>query len=169
MLKFSYYIQVWRTYMLYFLIALVVIIIDQITKWLVLTNMELRESIIIIENFLYITSHRNPGAAWGILAGQMTFFYIITAIVIVVIVYYIRKYAHESRLLGVGLGLILGGAIGNFIDRLVYQEVVDFIDVYFGSYSYPIFNLADSALVIGVIMIGIVVIKDEFGKDARKK
>ncbi|HHU20059.1 MAG TPA: signal peptidase II [Bacilli bacterium] len=154
--------------MLYYLLALLVISIDQVTKWLVMTNMELRESIPIIDNFLYITSHRNPGAAWGILAGQMTFFYIITAIVIVVIVYYIKKYAHESKWLGVGLGLILGGAIGNFIDRLAYQEVVDFIDMYFGSYSYPIFNIADSALVVGVIMIGIVVLKEDFGKGTKK-
>ena len=154
--------------MLYYLLALLVIIIDQVTKWLVMTNMELRESISIIDDFLYITSHRNSGAAWGILAGQMTFFYIITAIVIVVIIYYIKKYAQESKLLGIGLGLILGGAIGNFIDRLAYQEVVDFIDMYFGSYSYPIFNIADSALVVGVIMIGIVVLKEDFGKDAKK-
>lgn len=154
--------------MLYYLLSLLVIIIDQVTKWLVMTNMELGESIPIIENFLYITSHRNSGAAWGILAGQMTFFYIITAIVIVIVVYYIKKHAHESKLLGVGLGLVLGGAIGNFIDRLAYQEVVDFIDVYLGSYNYPIFNVADSALVIGVILIGIVVLKDDFGKDAKK-
>lgn len=154
--------------MVYYLIALIVIIFDQLSKWLILTNMELSESIPIIDNFLYITSHRNPGAAWGILAGQMTFFYIITAIVIVVIVYYIKKHAWENKWLGIGLGLVLGGAIGNFIDRLIYQEVVDFIDVYIGSYSYPIFNLADSALVIGVILIGIVILKEDIGEGAKK-
>ncbi|MBU5594627.1 signal peptidase II [Amphibacillus sp. MSJ-3] len=154
--------------MIYYLLALLTILIDQFTKWLVLTNMEVKESISIIDNFLYITSHRNSGAAWGILAGQMVFFYIITVIVIAMIVYYIQKYAKTNRWLGVGLGLVLGGAIGNFIDRIMYQEVVDFIDVYFGSYSYPIFNLADSALVIGVIIIGIIIVKDEFGKGAKK-
>lgn len=154
--------------MIYYLLALLTILIDQFTKWLVLTNMEVKESISIIDNFLYITSHRNSGAAWGILAGQMVFFYMITVIVIAMIVYYIQKYAKTNRWLGVGLGLVLGGAIGNFIDRIMYQEVVDFIDVYFGSYSYPIFNLADSALVIGVIIIGIIIVKDEFGKGAKK-
>ncbi|WP_440895223.1 signal peptidase II [Amphibacillus sp. Q70] len=153
--------------MVYYLLALLIILLDQVTKWLVLANMEIRESIPIIENFLYITSHRNSGAAWGILADQMILFYVITVIVIVVLVYYIKQYAKTNKWLGFGLGLILGGAIGNFIDRLIYQEVVDFIDVYFGSYSYPIFNVADSALVMGVIIIGIFILKDEFGKGAK--
>src|SRR5699024_10970136 len=162
-----YYLANWRTSMVYYLLSLLVIIIDQLTKWLVVTNMELSESIPIIENFLYITSHRNSGAAWGILSGQMTFFYIVTVIVIIGIVYYMQRYAETNRWLGISLGLILGGAIGNFIDRLFHQEVVDFIDVYFGSYSYPIFNVADSALVIGVIIMGIIILKDEFGKDTK--
>jgi len=154
--------------MIYYVLALIVIALDQLSKWMVVTNMELGESIPIINNFLYITSHRNSGAAWGILQGQMTFFYIITAIVIVVLVYTIKKYTGENKWLGIGLGLVLGGAIGNFIDRLILQEVIDFIDVYFGSYSYPIFNLADSALVVGVILIGILILKDEVGEDTKK-
>lgn len=154
--------------MIYYVLALIVIALDQLSKWMVVTNMELGESIPIINNFLYITSHRNSGAAWGILQGQMAFFYIITAIVIVVLVYTIKKYTGENKWLGIGLGLVLGGAIGNFIDRLILQEVIDFIDVYFGSYSYPIFNLADSALVVGVILIGILILKDEVGEDTKK-
>lgn len=147
--------------MRYYLLALVVIIIDQLTKLWVVQNMEIRESIPVIENLFYITSHRNPGAAWGILAGQMTFFYIITVIVVGVIVYYIRKYAKDSMWTGVALGLILGGAIGNFIDRLFYKEVVDFFDVYIGSYNFPIFNVADSALVVGVAIIFVITLAEE--------
>lgn len=117
---------------------------------MIVKKMEYGESIEIIENLLYITSHRNRGAAWGILQGQMWFFYIITIAVIIGLVYYIQKMAKESRLLGVSLALMLGGAIGNFIDRVVRQEVVDFVHTYIFSYSFPVFNVADAALSIGV-------------------
>ena len=114
---------------LYYGIALAIILVDQWTKWMIVKYMEYGESIPVIENIFYITSHRNRGAAWGILQGQMWFFYIVSAIVIVGIVYYIKKYAAD-KLTGVALGLVLGGAIGNFIDRLFRQEVVDFFHVY---------------------------------------
>ncbi|WP_281241143.1 signal peptidase II [Pelagirhabdus alkalitolerans] len=148
----------------YYLLAIIIIALDQMTKRWVVVNMELRESIPVIEDIFYITSHRNPGAAWGILQDQMYFFYIVTIIVIGVIVYYMTKYAKENMWIGIGLGLVLGGAIGNFIDRLIYQEVVDFLNVYIGTYNYPIFNVADSALVVGVIILAILTIKDEFIK-----
>ncbi|ALQ69472.1 lipoprotein signal peptidase LspA [Bacillus thuringiensis] len=139
--------------MIYYVIALFVIVIDQISKWLIVKNMELGTSIPIIDNVLYITSHRNRGAAWGILENKMWFFYIITVIFVVFIVFYMKKYAKTDKLLGISLGLILGGAIGNFIDRVFRQEVVDFIHVYIFSYNYPVFNIADSALCIGVVLI----------------
>ncbi|HDR4419709.1 TPA: lipoprotein signal peptidase LspA [Bacillus cereus] len=139
--------------MIYYVIALFVIAIDQISKWLIVKNMELGTSIPIIDNVLYITSHRNRGAAWGILENKMWFFYIITVVFVVFIVMYMQKYAKTDKLLGISLGLILGGAIGNFIDRVFRQEVVDFIHVYIFSYNYPVFNIADSALCIGVVLI----------------
>ncbi|WP_260471858.1 signal peptidase II [Bacillus sp. HMF5848] len=133
-----------------YLVALVVILIDQITKWLVTQYMDLYESIAVIPEFFYLTSHRNRGAAWGILQGQMWFFYIITIIVVAFLIYYISRLKKSERLLRFTLGLMLGGAIGNFIDRLFRKEVVDFFDIYIFTYDYPIFNIADSALVIGV-------------------
>ncbi|MCP9277110.1 lipoprotein signal peptidase LspA [Bacillus wiedmannii] len=139
--------------MIYYVIALFVIAIDQISKWLIVKNMELGTSIPIIDNVLYITSHRNRGAAWGILENKMWFFYIITVVFVVFIVIYMQKYVKTDKLLGISLGLILGGAIGNFIDRVFRQEVVDFIHVYIFSYNYPVFNIADSALCIGVVLI----------------
>ncbi|TCT26848.1 signal peptidase II [Melghiribacillus thermohalophilus] len=145
----------------YYIIALAMIALDQWTKWLIVRHMEIGDQIMLIENFLYITSHRNQGAAWGILQGQMWFFYIVTVIVLVFVIYFLQKYGKEQPLLGVSLGLILGGAIGNFIDRLFRKEVVDFIDVYIFSYNYPIFNVADSALVVGVILIVILTFLDE--------
>jgi signal peptidase II len=148
-------------YVIFYLIAFIVLVIDQFTKWLVVQNMEIRESIPVIEGFFYLTSHRNAGAAFGILQGQMWLFYIATIIVVGVVVYYIQVYGRENRLFGISLGLVLGGAIGNFIDRVLFGEVVDFLDVYIFNYNYPIFNVADSALVVGVIMLIIHVIKEE--------
>ena len=139
--------------MYYYIIAAVIILIDQVTKWLIVRNMQIGENITIIENFFYITSHRNRGAAWGILEGQMWFFYIITAVVIVGLIYYIQKHTKENKVMGVALGFMLGGAIGNFIDRLFRKEVVDFINTYIFSYDFPIFNIADSALCIGVALL----------------
>ncbi|MFS0787101.1 signal peptidase II [Shouchella sp. 1P09AA] len=130
-----------------YIIALLIIGLDQLTKWLVVQNMVIGERITVIENVFYIFSHRNSGAAFGILQGQMWLFYIITVIMVGVIIYLIQTEAKNHTLLKWALGLILGGAIGNFIDRLFRQEVVDFIDT-FG--NFPIFNIADSALTVGV-------------------
>ncbi|MBW7650207.1 signal peptidase II [Anoxybacillus sp. ST4] len=139
--------------MVYYLLAFVVILLDQWTKWLVVRYMELGESIPIIENVLYMTSHRNRGAAWGMLQGQFWLFYIVTVVVVVGIVIYIQRLQPTQRLFGVALGLMLGGALGNFIDRVFRKEVVDFIHAYIFSYSFPIFNVADAALTIGVALM----------------
>jgi signal peptidase II len=111
------------------------------------------QSITVIENFLYITSHRNRGAAWGILQGQMWFFYLITVVVVVGLIIYIQKLKKQDKWFGIALALMLGGAIGNFIDRVVRKEVVDFVNTYIFTYDFPIFNVADSALVVGVIIM----------------
>ncbi|MEC5422768.1 signal peptidase II [Virgibacillus sp. C22-A2] len=154
---------------LYYLLALAVIVIDQITKWAVVKTMALGEKITIIENFFYLSSHRNKGAAWGILQGQMLFFYIVTVIVVIGVIVYMQKYAKESKTLGIALSLILGGAIGNFIDRVFRKEVVDFFDFIIFNYNFPIFNIADSALVVGVTLIIIATIIDETKKGKSKK
>jgi len=138
---------------IYYVVALFIILFDQVTKWVIVNYMELGQKITVIENFLYITSHRNRGAAWGILQGQMWFFYVITSIVVVILVVYIQKLRPHQKLFGISLGLMLGGAIGNFIDRIFRKEVVDFVDTWIFTYDFPIFNIADSALVIGVGLI----------------
>ena len=154
-------IDVEVTFVFYYIIALLVILLDQWSKFLVVKKLELGESIKVIDDFLYITSHRNRGAAWGILQGQMWFFYIITVIVIIGIIFYIHKETKGKWLLGVSLGLMLGGAIGNFIDRVIRKEVVDFINTIIFGYDFPVFNIADSALVIGVIVLMIQMLLEE--------
>ncbi len=148
-------------FVFYYIIALLAVLFDQWTKWLIVKNMELGERITVIDNFLYITSHRNRGAAWGILQGQMWFFYVITVVVIIAIIYYLKKSEKESPLFKFSLALMLGGAIGNFIDRVVRQEVVDFIHTYPFGYNFPIFNIADSSLVIGVAILIIYMLLEE--------
>lgn len=93
----------------YYAVALIVVILDQLAKWLVLKGMALGESIEVIPGFFFLTSTRNTGAAFSILEGQMWLFYLITLVVIAGILYYIQKYAKNRALLGTSLGLILGG------------------------------------------------------------
>jgi len=137
----------------YYLIALAVILIDQVTKWMIVKEMYYGQSITVIENFLYITSHRNRGAAWCILQAQRWILYLITVVVVVGLIIYIQKLKKQDKWFGIALALMLGGAIGNFIDRVVRKEVVDFVNTYIFTYDFPIFNVADSALVVGVIIM----------------
>ncbi|WP_080874821.1 signal peptidase II [Oceanobacillus timonensis] len=155
----------WR----YYFIALVLIGLDQWTKWLVATRMEIGESIPIINDFFYITSHRNSGAAWGILEGQMSLFYIITVVVMIGLIYFLHTHGKQDRLIATGVGVLIGGAAGNFIDRILYQEVVDFANFYIFNYNFPIFNIADASLTIGVIIVIIAIILDERKRGKAKK
>ncbi|AOV08329.1 signal peptidase II [Sporosarcina ureilytica] len=154
---------------IYYALAAIVIAIDQLTKWLVIKNMELGERIDIMEPYISLFSHRNRGAAWGMLQGQMWLFYVVTVVVVIGLIYYFHKEAKGHRLFSISLMLLLGGAIGNFIDRLLMGEVVDFISVLipFIQYDFPIFNVADAALSIGVALLIIHVLLDE--KKNRKK
>ena len=154
---------------IYYALAVVVIFLDQVSKWFVVKNMQLGEEITIIEPYLSFLSHRNRGAAWGMLEGQMWLFYIVTVVVAAGIIYYFHKEAQGHKLFSISLMLLLGGAIGNFIDRLVSGEVVDFISVLIPviNYDFPIFNIADAALSIGVVTLIIHIIMDE--KKNKKK
>lgn len=135
------------------ILGIVIIFLDQATKLLVVKFMELGESIPLIDGFLYLTSHRNEGAAWGMLQGRMWLFYIITVFVIVVLVMFYKREAKTSLLLQTSLVLLMAGAIGNFIDRLFFQKVVDFVDTVIFGYDFPIFNVADASLTVGVILM----------------
>lgn len=129
------------------MIAAVIIAIDQATKYMVTSLMELGESIPVITSFLYITYVLNPGAAFGMLPYQTLFFVIITAVVVVFIIFYYRTLTEDHFWLRLGLALQLGGAVGNLIDRLRGGYVIDFINF---TVWPPVFNIADSALVVGI-------------------
>jgi signal peptidase II len=129
---------------------------DQLSKYLAEAAMPLNDSVAWIEGFLYITHHHNEGAAWGLFPGATWFFYIVTAIALSVFGYLSMDIDFKrAKFYSVGIVLLIAGTIGNFIDRVRFGYVVDFIDVYIFSYDYPIFNFADSYLTIGVILFAI--------------
>ncbi|HJF68232.1 signal peptidase II [Staphylococcus kloosii] len=141
-------------------IAIIILILDQITKFVIASSMRIGDSFEVIPGFLNITSHRNNGAAWGILSGKMSFFFIITIIILIVLIVFYIKEAKYNLFMQIALSLLFAGALGNFIDRLFHGEVVDFIDTYIFGYNFPIFNVADSSLTIGVILIIITLLID---------
>ena len=150
-------------------IAGVVLLLDQVTKFLVLRHIRMFEVITVIPGFFNFTYVRNRGAAFGMLAGapgiwRSAFFIVVTVIAVAAIVLLIRK--TSERLLVAAFSLIAGGALGNLIDRVRLGEVVDFIDVYWGRYHWPAFNVADSLVCVGTAILVWVIIRDEKTADA---
>lgn len=134
------------------LISLLILGIDIISKQLVLNLMLEHQSITIIKNFFYITYAKNTGVAFSFLEGKVPLIIIMTSIIIILILKYIKS-TNPNKYESISYGLILGGAIGNLIDRIIYGYVIDFLDFNLFGYPYPIFNLADTAIVIGVIAL----------------
>lgn len=136
---------------MYYIIAISVLIIDQLWKSAIVKWMEIGQTIPLWEGVFHITSLRNKGAAFGILQGQRWFFIIVTIIVVLGIIYYLQKEGRKNPRVSFALSLLLGGALGNFFDRLIRGEVVDSLD--FRLIDYPIFNLADVFIVSSVALI----------------
>lgn len=139
-------------------IAGLVVIIDQITKYLILQTIPLYETITVIPGFFDLTHLQNPGAAFGIFAKHHSnlrqIFLIAASLAAVVLIFYFYvNMKHQFRLIMIGFSLILGGAVGNLFDRFRMGRVVDFIDIYIGNYHWPAFNVADSAISIGVAIL----------------
>ncbi|WP_127533542.1 signal peptidase II [Paenibacillus kobensis] len=141
--------------MMYFVLSGLVFAIDWVSKRMIENKLDLHEEISVIGDFFIITSFRNTGAAFSLLENQRVFFLIVTIVVTAGIVWYMARTVRNNgkALLLSGLALVLGGALGNFIDRARAGEVVDFLQFTFGSYTFAIFNLADTAICIGVGMI----------------
>ena len=150
----------------YFLVtAILVLVADQITKNLVIERVPENSSIEIVRGFLYITHVKNSGAAFGMFQGYTNILAIISmvAIVLIIILKVILKL--DFAFYNVSLGFILGGAIGNLIDRYFMGEVTDFINLTF----IPVFNIADSSLIIGFCLIIIIIIREYFKKEKTKR
>jgi signal peptidase II len=144
--------------MTFYLIALAVILLDRATKLLIIQTLRLGQGIPVIPGFFDIVFVLNPGAAFGFLATlseqvRNPLFILISVVAVILIIFYHTRYLRSHRLVSVALGLVLGGAVGNLIDRLRYGMVVDFLDVHVGQYHWPAFNVADSAISIGVSLM----------------
>ncbi len=140
------------------IISTLTVLLDQATKYFVMKGMTVGQSIPIIDGFLSLTYVMNPGAAFGFLSSsaanfRVPFFLGVSVVAIGVVLFFYLKGARENVLLQIGLSLVLGGAAGNLIDRIRFQEVVDFIDVYIQRLHWPAFNVADSAISIGVSVL----------------
>ncbi len=134
---------------LFFFIALVVVLFDQITKYLVRNLMDPFETIKVFP-FLHLVSVRNEGAAFGLFKSFGNNSFIIVSLIAILFVSYLLIKKREDR---VGFSLILGGATGNLIDRIAFGNVTDFIDVFAGRLHWPAFNVADSALTVGLVIL----------------
>ena len=139
------------------IIAGLVVLADQFTKALILKNLPLHHSIPIITGIFDITHVRNPGGAFGLLAGMgavgrtIVFLFISSLAVGLILYFYIKTPIHYG-FLAAGFALIFGGAIGNLIDRIRYGAVIDFLDFYIGRHHWPAFNIADSAISVGIFI-----------------
>ena len=130
-------------------IVFIVIALDQFTKYLIKISMYPHESIPVIENIFHITFVKNQGAAFGIFQGQTAFLIVMTILIIFLLIGVYWKFARQNTILTIGLALQLGGAVGNFIDRIRFSYVVDFFDFR----VWPVFNIADMAIVVGVAIV----------------
>jgi signal peptidase II len=155
----------------HFLIALFIVALDRLSKWTIAHRLPLHESIPVIPGFFRITHTENRGAAFGLFAespsewkvGLLIVFSLVALLIVSTLLW---KNSHSLNTTGIGLALILGGAIGNLWDRLVSGHVVDFLLFSIGSYQWPVFNLADSAIVIGA---GLLVFEILFTKSPTQK
>jgi len=147
--------------------SLIVLILDQATKLYIDRSFELYQSLTLIENFFNITYVRNQGAAFGILsqsAYRVPFFISVAAIAAVAIIWAIHRLRNEQKIAATALALICSGAVGNLIDRIRLGEVIDFLDAHWYQYHWPAFNVADSAISIGVGLLMFDMIRDERSK-----
>lgn len=141
-----------------------VILLDQLTKIVAEASLNLGTSINVLPSFNFTLAY-NTGAAWSFLsqAGgwQRWFFVGLSAVISVLIFFWIRQLSREEKLTAFSLSLILGGAVGNLIDRLLYGHVIDFIHVYYQSFHWPVFNIADSAITVGAILLAYTSLRGE--------
>ena len=151
-------------YRVLIIVSLITIVLDQATKLYIARTLPLHTMITVIQNFFTITYLRNKGAAFGMLANsawRLPFFILVSAVAVVVIFVVIRKLRDDQKLAAFSLSLIFAGALGNLIDRISYGEVIDFIFVHWYEHYWPAFNVADSAICVGVFLLALHMYQEE--------
>jgi signal peptidase II len=156
------------------LVAGAIVLLDQVTKFITNHTLPLYHSVAVIDGFFHLTHVRNTGAAFGLLAQapawfRRPFFLVSTSVAVVALVIFLWRTKPASRLFVVAVSAILGGALGNLIDRIVHDgQVIDFLDVHWRGYHWPTFNVADSAITLGVLGLWWASVRD-YSADRREK
>ena len=138
------------------IVTAVILVLDQATKLYVDSHFELYESVPVISGWFHLTYIRNQGAAFGILSNsalRVPFFIAVAVVALLVILWYLRQLRADQTLGAFALALIFAGALGNLIDRVRLGEVIDFLDVFWNHHHWPAFNVADSAICVGVALM----------------
>jgi signal peptidase II len=151
-------------YLFLLAVSLPVVLLDQASKLLIVRTLEFHESVSVIGNFFEIIHARNPGAAFSFLRDssfRLPFLITVSVVASIAVVLVYRKLKPEQKLAALSLSLILGGAVGNLIDRIRLGEVVDFLNVHWYQHYWPAFNVADSALCVGVGLLAVDMIREE--------
>lgn len=151
-------------YIILLAVSVLVLVLDQVTKVYIDKTMRLHDSIPVLDGFFSITYLRNKGAAFGILADsawRLPFFLLVSAVAVLVILVVVSRLRDDQKGSAVSLSLIFSGALGNLIDRVRLGEVIDFLDVYWKGHHWPAFNVADSAICVGVFMLAIEMVLEE--------
>ncbi len=160
-----------QRYRFFTLITLVILVSDQATKLYVDANFRLHESMSVIQGVFNLTYVRNKGAAFGILsdsAVRIPFFITVSIVAMIAILWYIRRLKDNQKLAFYALTLVFSGAFGNLIDRIRLGEVIDFLDVFWQRHHWPAFNIADSAITIGVALLILEMYREERNKTTEK-
>lgn len=143
-----------------YILTLVIFIIDQISKSIISTYLTLNKSIEVINNFFYLRYINNTGASWGILSNSRILLIILSLLAIIILIRYMYSFK-KTKLNLIGFGFLLGGILGNLSDRILYGYVRDFLDFIIFKYDFPVFNIADIFIVLGVIILVISIIRGE--------
>ena len=139
-------------------VAGIALVLDQVTKWYIRRTVGLYESIVVLDSFFHITHVRNAGGAFSLFAGvsstiRLPFFLLVSIVAVTALLLFVRRVEPQHRLLLFGLGAILGGALGNFVDRMMSGEVTDFLDFHWRGWYWPAFNVADSFISTGMVIL----------------
>jgi signal peptidase II len=135
-----------------------IVVLDQITKWMVRNELPLHDGLPVIPGFFSIIHAANPGGAFSLFADahdgiRLPFFFTAAALALTFLIYFVRQIPNDQRLLIFALASVLGGAVGNLIDRVLFGQVTDFLLVYYNGWVWPAFNVADSFISIGVTIL----------------
>lgn len=151
------------------MITVLGVIIDQLSKFIITNSIELNEMVTIIEDFFFLRHIRNTGAAWGIMSSNTLILALISIVFLFFLINYIEKMKEISKISQISFGLIIGGIIGNLIDRLLRGYVVDFFSFIIFKYHYPIFNIADILIVVGAFLLIIEFVLTGDDKSGKRK